>query len=400
MKKTSNNRTTSAPRLYREVKERMFRDFVRPLLAAGGGEMPSKKELAGRYGVNVGTLDKALQELALEGYVEKRVGSGTYVLPRREKGLGEVGVYIHGGRVTADWKPLLFYDQLDVRLQEELGAAGREFRHHVDTRLEAAWDKPPKALLEDIEAGRISSLITLRFEEAHEVWLHKLGIPVLALGHDFGWGCVAFDMLDAGFEAAAALIVRGCSRIELLSANVHEWLFPEVMATSNRPLRAGMANAMRRAGLPAPECWLKPEMLLECDYGPPFTVGAERSGYELCKMLFRHHRPDGLVVYTDVFAVGVARALAELGLRPGRDLQAAVLCNEGVDFPELAGFVRLELSLKETAAGLVSLAAAAERGEPPQELRIKYKNPVAGDSQKPAVTTFTTLKREVRNECV
>ena len=47
---------------YSAVKDRLFSDLVRPLLKEGG-ILPSKKDLAKRYNVNVGTLDKALQEL-------------------------------------------------------------------------------------------------------------------------------------------------------------------------------------------------------------------------------------------------------------------------------------------------------------------------------------------------
>ena len=381
MKKLFNNRIfkdsqagSEAPRLYSKVKERMFKEFVRPLLSSGG-EMPSKKELAGRYGVNIGTLDKALQELAHEGYVEKRVGSGTYVLPRGVQGRGEIGIYTRCERVGREWKAQLFVDSLNIHIQEELEASGRQFRHYADMRLDSVCDKPPASLLDDIKRGRISSIVAFGFGDKQKPWLQELGIPVIAHYHDFGWGCTGFDMLDSGFSAASALITAGSSRIELLSVIVYEWLRPDVAEKSNRPLRAGMANALREAGLPAPEYWLKPEMLPPV-FNPSHGLTTEEVGYEICKTLLHHHRPDGIVVYTDVFAIGVARALKELGLTLGRDIHVVVLCSEGIDFPELAGFIRLELSTKEIASSLVSLVSAAEQGEAPRELRVKFKKAV------------------------
>ncbi len=361
-----------APRLYRRVKERMFKELVRPLLP-DGGEMPSKKELAERYGVNVGTLDKALQELEHEGYIEKRVGSGTYVLPRGAHGEGDVGIYTRCPCVTANWKSRLFYDRLNSMLQEELGAAGRGLRHYADMRIDSARGAPP-SLRDDINQGSISSIVAFGIDEEGKSWLPSAGVPVVAHDYDFGWGCTGTDMMDGGFAAASALIAAGCQNIELLSGNVHEWLRPDVAAKSNRPLRAGMANAMREAGLPPPECWLRPEMLQESGYDERCGIRTtEEAGYEICKLLFRHRTPDGVVIYPDVFAIGVATALKERGLTPGRDIHAAVLCNEELDFPELAGFIRLELSIKEIASSLVSLLAAAERGEEPRELRVKFK---------------------------
>jgi len=45
--------------------------------------LPSETTLAGDYGVSLGTMRKAMQQLAEEGLVERRQGSGTYV--RRAK---------------------------------------------------------------------------------------------------------------------------------------------------------------------------------------------------------------------------------------------------------------------------------------------------------------------------
>lgn len=69
--------------LYKEVKNRLMRGLV-----AGewkpGQAIPSEWQIAGRYGVSVGTLRKAVDELVAERIVQRRQGSGTYVTTHTE----------------------------------------------------------------------------------------------------------------------------------------------------------------------------------------------------------------------------------------------------------------------------------------------------------------------------
>jgi GntR family transcriptional regulator len=69
--------------LYKEVKNRLMRGLV-----AGewkpGQAIPSEWQLAGRYGVSVGTLRRAVDELVAEKIVQRRQGSGTFVTTHTE----------------------------------------------------------------------------------------------------------------------------------------------------------------------------------------------------------------------------------------------------------------------------------------------------------------------------
>jgi len=69
--------------LYKEVKNRLMRGLV-----AGewkpGQAIPSEAQLAGRHGVSVGTVRRAVDELAAEKIVQRRQGSGTYVATHTE----------------------------------------------------------------------------------------------------------------------------------------------------------------------------------------------------------------------------------------------------------------------------------------------------------------------------
>lgn len=356
---------------YSAVKDRLFTDLVRPLLNEGG-TLPSKKDLAKRYNVNVGTLDKALQELAVEGFIEKRMGSGTYVLPQNGGTQGEIAVLMDCHTVN-DRKAAEYSWRLDDEVQKALHTAKRSFRHYADKRLpELRTSVLPIQLIEDIKQKKISVLIaqTDKYREP----LEAAKIPVISSGHCFGWGEVSRDMRAVGEQAANLLVAKGCKKIELISAIVHEWDNAEQQNAMNRPLRAGIANAMRQFGYSGPECWLSPEMVSKKELWPSeYDISAEMAGYNLCKILFKTHKPDGLLIYTDCLAEGVARALKEMNLKLGKDIQAVVLGNKELDFPWLKGFLRLDTSIAETATAFVSLALAAERNEAPKEIKLHSK---------------------------
>ncbi len=69
--------------LYKEVKNRLMGGLV-----AGewkpGQAIPSEWRLAGRYGVSVGTVRRAVDELVAEKIVRRRQGSGTFVTTHTE----------------------------------------------------------------------------------------------------------------------------------------------------------------------------------------------------------------------------------------------------------------------------------------------------------------------------
>jgi len=358
--------------LYQTVKESIYREIVEPLLP-GGGEMPTKKELSVRYGVNVGTVDKALQELELSGLIKKRAGIGTMALPQSEANEGSFGIFLSidlfGDRRIGEFNFKLFN-----HVQEALLAKGRGFRHYIDMRPDAMRGKPLPQLIEDIERKRISSLIVARFDWRYDLpWLGELQVPAVSLNCDFGWGAPATDMKSAGFEAARKLLAKGCKNIQLLSVIPEEWSSSKETVLTNRPLRAGMANALMPEGIPAPEPWLTQESYPPAVRDMKYPFDDVLKGYELCKALFKAARPDGLVVYTDIMAIGAVKAMRELGLEPGRDVYCVIVGNEGVSFPETEGLPRVDMPVSEIASALISLADSAVAGEEPRSVFIKFK---------------------------
>ena len=71
------------PRIAGAKLSRWFYDEIRAAILedrlAPGAKLPSKRALAGRYRVAIGTVGKAFDQLIKQGYLEGHVGIGTYV---------------------------------------------------------------------------------------------------------------------------------------------------------------------------------------------------------------------------------------------------------------------------------------------------------------------------------
>ena len=306
--------------------------------------------------------------LALSGGAVSQRGPG-------RPATADIGLFYSGPQTRPTPDLSRFIDTLGVFLQEELLKEGREFRHYMDMRLESLLGNPPKQLLEDVDARRISSIIAvnLHWNKACWSWLGRLGVPVVGFDHDFGWGALSFDFEKAGFDAAEILASKGCKKVEMLCSATREWVDGNVANKLNRPLRAGMANSLRRHGVKAPDCWLSPELLPEWLRDPHFSPSTDEMGCEMFKLLYRERKPDGVLVYTDVFAIGVQRALDELGLVVGKDIELVLLSNKEFSFPGNERFINLRLSLRKMAASFLSLAQSAERGERPREIYLNFE---------------------------
>lgn len=64
--------------LYEQVKHALLRALMRGEWTQGGA-IPPEKQLAERFGVSIGTLRKAVDDLAAENILVRRQGRGTYV---------------------------------------------------------------------------------------------------------------------------------------------------------------------------------------------------------------------------------------------------------------------------------------------------------------------------------
>jgi DNA-binding LacI/PurR family transcriptional regulator len=348
--------------LYQAVKDSIMQSYVRPLLETGG-TVPSDRRLAAEYEVNVGTVNKAIHELAREGLVERRVGSGTRVVPRAVPAPG-VGVYF-GGMIIDGSRENAVYGRLDEALQRELAGAGRGVRHYVDMRIDEFQGEPLPELVDDVRGGRLTSLIVARANPAEYGWLRELELPVVCNNVDCGRSAVRYGLRSAARRAARHLLSEGCSRLALVSPDSAN---PGGREGGEPALLLGMKEALAESGASAE--------VVEADTSVPDVSDGRRAypedrGYAALERLWAGKpRPDGLVVFPDVFALGIVRAAEEFGVALGDEVRLVAFANREQPWPELEPFAQVRLPMRRVARALLDLALRLERGEEAEDILV------------------------------
>ncbi|EFE70832.1 MULTISPECIES: GntR family transcriptional regulator [Streptomyces] len=123
-----------------------------------GEILPNERDLAARFGVARATLRQALEQLELEGRLQRRRGVGTTVAPPR---MGvSVGTAQHawpGGPDDA-WQPLDCVLEVPPAAVAEALVTGREEPVHIVRRSRVSHGQPVAAELLHIPAGSVPDL--------------------------------------------------------------------------------------------------------------------------------------------------------------------------------------------------------------------------------------------------
>ncbi len=72
-------------RAMRDEIDRHFRTMIRTGMLAHGDRLPAERALAGQFGANRKTIREALDRLERDEFIERRLGSGSYVVWREAK---------------------------------------------------------------------------------------------------------------------------------------------------------------------------------------------------------------------------------------------------------------------------------------------------------------------------
>lgn len=112
--------------LYTALRDAILEGRLRP-----GTRIPSTRNLATRYGLARGTVVEAFDELKWEGYLETRVGSGTWVSEALPEDLFEVAAPARREipRPAREWpRPISAYGRRAVRAEYLAASPSRAFR--------------------------------------------------------------------------------------------------------------------------------------------------------------------------------------------------------------------------------------------------------------------------------
>jgi GntR family transcriptional regulator len=120
------DRRTRLP-LYVQIADRV-RELIEREQLGPGAALPSEADLRERLGVSRATIRQALQELELEGWIERHQGRGTFVaLPPLERSLRELTSFSEhlASKGLASSSRLLRYDLLDTDGRVKRGRGGQ-----------------------------------------------------------------------------------------------------------------------------------------------------------------------------------------------------------------------------------------------------------------------------------
>lgn len=207
---------------YKEIEEWLR---GRVLCGAPGDALPSELELASQFQVSRMTARQAVQNLAREGLVRPRRGSGTYIAPRP--------LHRHAG-------PLLNFSS-DMRRrgrQPSSRLLSAELREGSTADVEALQLDP---------GSRVVSLTRLRLADDVPMCIESAALPVdcaSILAHDLERGSLHEALTELGREAAVALTwisarTASAAQARLLDIPSRSALLVErriILDTQERPL--------------------------------------------------------------------------------------------------------------------------------------------------------------------
>ena len=182
---------------------------------SAGDRLPPERELARRYKRSVTTVRGALGFLAAEGFVERKIGSGTYVTGVWAQRIGATALIYFGtptSLLTTPWTCQVYWRILDV-------AIAQQRRIHLVFGLRQRPCEVTEDLAQQIDLNLVDSVICL--EVFSRDLLERLGSQVPTVSIDYpcyvrGVSSCALDHRENVAEAVDHLWRVGHRRIALV----------------------------------------------------------------------------------------------------------------------------------------------------------------------------------------
>ncbi|MDD5704328.1 MAG: GntR family transcriptional regulator [Kiritimatiellae bacterium] len=342
--------TRESPRVaavHRQLSEQIAQMAV-------GVPLPPVSELMRNLTVSQRTIEKAYEQLQVEGLILRRPGKGVFVADRAAT--GEMAIVVRPKLLDAMAFP---YYQFTITA---LTAAIAEANPHWRTSLRVGRDAPGgdefSAMLDLVGhavPGALRGVFTFHPLQDIQTNLTKARIPVVLMGGGQATAAPNEVWLDRihGIEASFRhLKTAGCRSVAVLGVGPARW----VPGTETN--RRWVADLAGRIGLETRSEWM------------PVLCGdaTEDVGWELFKQCWEAgSRPDGVYVDDDVLCRGVLRAIAERRLSLPADLRLVTAANRGIPLPYQFPVTRYEFDPAEQARVAVRLMTMLVRGQTPPE---------------------------------
>lgn len=295
-------------------KYRQIHDALKGAIITGeykrGARLPSESELLKVFGASRLTVNRALRELQLSGFIERRAGSGSYVSGAALKDGFTFGLLIPGLGDTEIFEPIC-RGMAEAHLSE----------HHV-----LLWGKSPddSRSVEQMArdwckqwiARKVSGVFFAPLEHTAEKDIvngriaeqfRDAGIPVVLIDRDFvgfpnrsNYDLVSLDNRRAGYVLTTHLLSAGCKRVIFIG---RVWPAPSCVARS-----FGYREALLTAG---------------AEFHAEFIQHVEPSETASIRHIIEELRPDGIICSNDYMAAHVMQVLGAMSIGVPEDIKLA-----------------------------------------------------------------------------
>jgi GntR family transcriptional regulator, arabinose operon transcriptional repressor len=350
---------TNAPK-YRQIHDALKRAIVDGEYKRGA-RLPSESALLKRFGASRLTVNRALRELQLNGFIERRAGSGSFVSGVSLKEGFKFGLLIPGLGDTEIFEPIC-RGMAEAHLPE----------HHV-----LLWGKSPddSQSVEEIArdwckqwiARKVSGIFFAPLEHTAQKddvngriaeHFRDAGIPVVLVDRDFvgfpnrsSYDLVCIDNRRAGYVLTTHLLSTGCKRVIFIG---RVWPAPSCVARS-----FGYRDALLDAG---------------AEFQSDFVQHVEPSEEGSIRHIIEKMRPDGVVCSNDYMAAHVMHVIESMSLGVPEDVKLA-----GFDDVKYASLLPVPLTTirqpcHEIGAWATTLMVRRylHPGEPPREILLNF----------------------------
>jgi DNA-binding LacI/PurR family transcriptional regulator len=306
-----------------------------------GDRLPGVRSLCTQFQTSSATLTPVLERLEREGKLIRRHGAGIFVTsPPSARTI----VLLCGGELADGLGASPFWHEVISLTRKLVRDENLHFELHFarpDPETRAEHLSHP--LQAEIEGESVAGILAIGLTSELAFRLSARKIPLVAISGPgpyytrHGWE----ELIDIGLRE---LTRSGCSRLEIWTARSH--LVPA-------DIRAVRDRTLKRLQFPSERC--------------PIRIG--EAGVPLPeqgKRLWREGAPtDGLLILTDMLALGALIAAAEQGIEPGRDRVIATHANRGslILAPWERRLIRLEFDAEitvRTAFGALRRLIAGE----------------------------------------
>jgi GntR family transcriptional regulator of arabinose operon len=337
---------------YQMVFDALRKDIESGRLAAGG-RVPSEADLAVRFGASRITVGRAVRDLQLQGLVERRIGSGTYVRRPAATAAAECTF----GVLVPDLPDIEIFEPLVQGLLSAPDAQPHAFLWGGGDapgigRASVAWARVQQYVSRRVDGVFFAPLEGVPADDTTNVRivtaLGEAGIPVVLLDRSVypypkrgPFDLVGIDNRRVGFAITEHLLSAGARRVAFLGTT-----------------SGASTIAARRAGYR--------EAIDVLDADPallhlPVPLPADR---DALAAYLQTHAPDAIVCAHDRVAAQLMHALLGLGVRIPQDVRLA-----GIDDVEYAAWLPVPLTTMRqpvTQIGEAAVAAMLERRAHPE----------------------------------